>query len=36
MMRISILIRRMKEGKIYEDFRKAWHHKASALELMLT
>jgi hypothetical protein len=26
MMWISILMRRLKEGKTYEDFRKAWYH----------
>lgn len=26
MMMVSIVTRRLKEGKTYEDFRKAWHH----------
>jgi hypothetical protein len=26
MMWISILTRRLREGKTYEDFRKAWYH----------
>ena len=26
MIVISILTRRLKEGKTYEDFRKAWYH----------
>lgn len=25
-MMVSIIIRRLKEGKTYEDFRKAWYH----------
>ncbi|MBI4813479.1 MAG: ROK family protein [Methanobacterium sp.] len=26
MMMVSIITRRLKEGKTYEDFRKAWYH----------
>ena len=26
MMWISILTRRLREGKTYEDFKKAWYH----------
>ncbi len=26
MIQVAILIRRLKEGKTYEDFRKAWYH----------
>ena len=26
MMMVSIVTRRLKEGKTYHDFRKAWHH----------
>jgi len=26
MMMVSIIIRRLKKGKTYEDFRKAWYH----------
>jgi hypothetical protein len=26
MIQVSILTRRLKEGKTYEDFRKAWYH----------
>lgn len=26
MMMVSIVTRRLKEGKTYKDFRKAWHH----------
>ncbi len=26
MITVAILTRRLKEGKIYEDFRKAWYH----------
>jgi predicted NBD/HSP70 family sugar kinase len=28
MMFVSIITRRLKEGKTYEDFRKAWYHTA--------
>lgn len=26
MIQVAILSRRLKEGKTYEDFRKAWYH----------
>ena len=26
MIQVAILTRRLKEGKTYEDFRKAWYH----------
>jgi len=26
MMMVSLVTRRLKEGKTYEDFRKAWYH----------
>ena len=27
MITVAIVTRRLKEGKTYEDFRKAWYHK---------
>ena len=31
MITVAVVTRRLKEGKTYEDFLKAWHHTITAL-----